>query len=57
MLSEKDDFQVDVADDRFTFHHFNIDLHTLCFDDFHYHKTKAMDGIFSEELKRVKEDG
>lgn len=48
-------FQVDVADDRFnalfTSHHFNIDP-----ADPHYHKTKAMDAIFSEKLKRRKQD-
>jgi len=55
ILPEKDDFQLNVEDDRFsalyTSHLFNVDPANPQF-----RKTKAMDAIISEKLKRRKED-
>ncbi|EFA01774.1 ESF1 homolog [Tribolium castaneum] len=52
---EKDDFQVDVNDDRFsalfTSHLYNIDP-----TDPHYKKTKGMERLINEKIKRRKDD-
>uniref|UniRef100_A0A1B6L0H5 Uncharacterized protein n=2 Tax=Graphocephala atropunctata TaxID=36148 RepID=A0A1B6L0H5_9HEMI len=54
-IQDKDEFQVDVTDDRFsalfTSHHFNLDP-----ADPQFRKTKAMDVIISEKLKRRKQE-
>ncbi|XP_054264673.1 ESF1 homolog [Macrosteles quadrilineatus] len=51
VLEEKDEFKVNVADDRFSAlfssHHFNVDP-----ADPQFRKTKAMEAIISEKLKR-----
>ncbi|KAG8241978.1 pre-rRNA-processing protein esf1 [Homalodisca vitripennis] len=54
-ITNNDDFQVDITDDRFsalfTSHHFNIDP-----AEPQFRKTKAMDVIISEKLKRRKQE-
>ncbi|XP_071055826.1 ESF1 homolog [Onthophagus taurus] len=54
-VTKSDDFEINVEDERFsalyTSHHFNIDP-----SDPHYKKTKGMEKIISEKLKRRQEE-